>query len=94
MLKYIAIGVIVEVITIIIIRLMNLIFHINVAKIVNGKADGGAFPFLMITLPLGYPMYLFFGSFILFAFLVVKLCTLDTVINFFNKLVGNTEENK
>lgn len=92
MLKYIAIGIIVEVITIIIIRLMNLVFHINVAKIVDGKTENGTFSLLMTTLPLGYPMYLFFGSFVLFIILITKLGTSDTVINFFNKLTGNTEE--
>ena len=92
MLKYIAIGIIIEVITIIIIRLMNLIFHINVAKIVDDKTEDGMFSLLMTTLPLGYPMYLFFGSLILFVFLTVKLGTSDTVINFFNKVTGNKEE--
>lgn len=82
MLKYIAIGIIVEVITIIIIRLMNLIFHINVAKIVDDKTEDGVFSLLMTTLPLGYPMYLLFGSPVLFIFLIIKFSISDTVINF------------
>jgi hypothetical protein len=87
LLIYLLIGLAVDIIFIVAIRILNSVLQTNVLKEFIWQTSEGAVPCMVIFLPIIYPLVLLLGFYIIFALLITKIITSEKVVNFCNKIL-------
>ncbi len=88
LLIYLLIGLAIDIIFIITVRILNSVLQTNVLKEFSWQTGKGAIPCMVIFLPIIYPFVLLLGFYIIFALLITKILTSEKVVNFCNKIMG------
>ena len=87
LLIYLLIGLAIDIIFIVTVRILNSVLQINVLKEFSWQIGEGAIPCMVIFLPIIYPFALLLGFYIIFVLLITKILTSEKVVNFCNKIL-------
>ena len=88
LLIYLLIGLVVDIIFIVTVRILNSTLQTNILKEFLWQIGEGAIPYMIIFLPIIYPFILLLGFYIAFVFLITKFLTSEKVVGLCNKIIG------
>lgn len=92
LLIYLLIGLIIDIIFIITVRISNSVLHTNILEDFIYETKESAIPTIIISLPIIYPIVLMFVLVAELTILFTNFCESKKIINFFNKLIGIKKE--
>lgn len=87
LLIYLLIGLVIDIIFIVTVRILNSVLQTNVLEEFSWQTGEGAIPCIIIFLPIVYPFILLLGFYIAFVLLITKFLTSEKIVNFCNKIL-------